>query len=89
MNEIKKFKNRNKIRIVKGWTLFSEIWCRHCEMFKGHRKTTSDRNAVERLYVSRSKGGRELMKCEIHFVHEESNFGWHVEHQVKRLIIGV
>ena len=44
---------------------------------------------IDRLYVSRKKGGRGLISCKNCIASEENNLGWYVKNKVEPLLIAV
>ena len=44
---------------------------------------------VDRLYVSKMEGGRELIGCKMCVKAEESSLGWYVKHHIEPLIVAV
>ena len=43
---------------------------------------------IDRIYVPRDKGGRELISCENLIRSEEKNLGWYVKNSVEKLLEG-
>ena len=47
------------------------------------------KNDLDRLYISRKEGGRELMSCESTIRNEENNLGWYLKNSDQNLLQGV
>ena len=43
---------------------------------------------VDRLYVTRMKGGRGLISCESCISSEKNNLGWYLDNATEQLLIG-
>ena len=52
-------------------------------------KELHPKNDLDRLYISRKEGGRELMSCESTIRSEENNLGWNLKNSDQNLLQGV
>ena len=52
-------------------------------------KELHPKNDLDRLYISRKEGGRELMSCESTIRSEENNLGWYLKNSDQNLLQGV
>ena len=80
-------------------TKFDVIWCRYCEIDKNKldeidrkarkvmemNKELHLRSDVDGLHVSRTEGGRELIRCKVYLKAGKNSLGWYVKYYMEPL----
>ena len=99
-----KLNGRNKIMAVNAWAVAilrysaGVIEWKSDELKELDRKTRKTmslygalhpKSDVDRLYLSRQKGGRGLISCEMCVKAEENNLAWYLKNSNERLLTGV
>ena len=93
-----KLNGKNKINPLNTWAISLMRYGAVNELDQMDRKTRKiltinrefhPKGDINRLYVSRKKGGRGLISCKNCIASEENNLGWYVKNKVEPLLIAV